>query len=269
MPSNYLFRTEVADERQRGQGRIAGRAAGGGAAAHQGRSAPRRRVLGRRRRVRDRGPLPAPRFSRFIRGPSKPGSSRATGTTRGSTSCRAARSTCGPTTRAASTSNSAATTCSWSRACTPTPSATCRRGCATGSKTTSRSWSRSRCSGSSTRACPHRRSCAPAWSSALAYRSTGWGAGLTVLIAMANLLPQLDARRPGARARARPHVRRARHGQSRASLRGRRARDAGGPGRPARELVPAVRRHPLGRRRGTHARDRAGGTGRGSATWRR
>ena len=66
------------------------------------------------------------------------------------------------------------------------------------------------------------------------YRSSGWGAGLTVLVAMANLLPQLDARRPGARARARAHVRRARHAQPRAALRGRRARDARRAGRPPR-----------------------------------
>ena len=37
------------------------------------------------------------------------------------------------------------------------------------------------------------RSCAPASTSAPATATTGWGAGLTVLVAMANLLPHLDA----------------------------------------------------------------------------
>ena len=99
------------------------------------------------------------------------------------------------------------------------------------------------------------RSCAPASSSARATGRPGWGAGLTVLTAMANVLPALDeadralalvhglafvSRDTRGRAAAVPARAVARHG-ARATL---------------AALVPPVRRHAVGRRGGTGARDR-------------
>ena len=98
-----------------------------GPAPHQGRHAAGRRVLARRpRRTRSRT---AARTwaSRSTRARSRPASSPATGTTPASTSCRAARSTCGPTTPAASTSSARRRRVRASRAPTPIRSATCRR----------------------------------------------------------------------------------------------------------------------------------------------
>ena len=69
--------------------------------------------------------------------------------------------------------------------------------------------------------------------------------------------PPARARRPGTRARARAHLRRARHAQPRAAVRRRGAGDAGSAGRPPRQLVPALRRHPVVGRGRAHARDRA------------
>ena len=101
------------------------------------------------------------------------------------------------------------------------------------------------------------------------YRAQGWGAGLTVLVAMANLLPHLDAD---------DHALALVHGlafvardtrEPRAALRGRGARDRGRADRTPRRLVPAVRRHPVVRRRRTHARDRARRARHGSPTSRR
>ena len=227
------------------------------APAHEGRDAARRGVLGRRRRVRDRRPLPAsrvPAASGHRRGRA---SSPATGTTRASTSCRAARSTCGPTTRVASTSTSAATTCSCARACTPIPSVICRRACATGSKTTSRSSSRSRCSDCSKPACPRRRSCAPAWSSA---RATAARVGVRA--------SRCSSRWPtcSPSSTADDHALALVHGLTFVArdTRNHAPRFAVGPletqaraGRSPRELVPALRRHALVGRGRAHARDRA------------
>ena len=88
---------------QAGAGRDARRAAEGGHAAHQGRHRARRGVLARRRRRTRSRTGARTSASRSTRARSRPASSPATGTTPASTSCRAARSTCGPTTRAAST----------------------------------------------------------------------------------------------------------------------------------------------------------------------
>ena len=152
-----------------------------------------RRVLARRRGVRDRGPVPAPRL------PAPPGHGR--GRTRhvplaprplrsrvglharpvGRRRPRLRRPTC------------ATATCSCGRVPTTIRSGTCRRGCATGSKTASRSSIAKSVLGlldagvSRGRHRAHRRRVRHA------YRGAGWGAGLTVLVAMANLFPHLDA----------------------------------------------------------------------------
>ena len=55
-------------------------------------------------------------------------------------------------------------------------------------------------------------------SSAAANREAGWGAGLTVLTAMANVLADLDAGRPGPRPRPRTGLRVARHPRPRAPV---------------------------------------------------
>ena len=107
------------------------------------------------------------------------------------------------------------------RAPTPTRSAISKRACATASRTTSRSSSPSRCSGCSTRTSAAAEIVRTGVEFGTAYRDTGWGAGLTVLVAMANLLPHLDPDDRALALVARPRVRRARHAQPRAALRGR------------------------------------------------
>ena len=87
------------------------------------------------------------------------------------------------------------------------------------------------------------------------YRRGGWGAGLTVLVAMANLLPHLDDGRPRARAHARARLRVARHEQSTAAVRPRSARRRR-RSRPSRRVVPPLHRDPVVRRRRTFARHR-------------
>ena len=73
------------------------------------------------------------------------------------------------------------------------------------------------------------------------YRDDGWGSGLTVLVAMANLLPMLD---PADRPLALVHgagLRHPRHPRPRAWF-PMPALGHGVPTRPGRELVPALRR---------------------------
>ena len=137
-------------------------------------------------------------------------------------------------------------------------SGTCSSACATASRTASRSSSRSRCSGCSKPASARPRSCAPASTSAHATAPTGWGAGLTVLVAMANLLPHLDADRPRARARARRspssaatprgHAPRFADRAARAPTtladRPARATGTGASSRPARRTPPSARSRP-------------------------
>ena len=80
-----------------------------------------------------------------------------------------------------------------------------------------------------------------------AYRDAGWGAGLTVLVAMANLMADLDE---GDRALALVHGLSfvlARHPQPPAAVRDRPASGGGHRDRPPGRLVPTVHRHPLER----------------------
>ena len=81
--------------------------------------------------------------------------------------------------------------------------------------------------------------------------------------------PSLDARRPRAGARARARVRRPRHPQPPAALPAAPVRRLGGRssahGRPARLVVPPLRRDPLGRLGRARAHHRARRTGRDSA----
>ena len=111
--------------------------------------------------------------SRCTRARSRPAWSRATGTTPASTSCRAARSTCGPTTRTASTSSSRGDDVFVDARARRDP----RRAPAAAAAQrprggTSRSSSPSRCSACSKPACRRPRSCAPASSSVHATAAT-------------------------------------------------------------------------------------------------
>ena len=198
-------------------------------------------------RVRDRGPLPAPRL------PAAPGHGR--GRARHLPLAprplrprrRAARSTSGPTTPAASTSTVDGDDVFVARPRRRRSGRrTSSRGCATASRTASRSSSPSRCSACSTPASPardraHRRRVRHA------LPRRGLGRRPHRARRDGQRAPPPRPRRPRARARARPRVRRARHAQPRAAL----------PGRPARRrddvpvdrlarVVPALRRHPLG-----------------------
>ena len=89
----------------------------------------------------------------------------------------------------------------------------------------------------------------------LANRAAGWGSGLTVLVAMANVLPAPRPRRPRPRARARAGLRGPRHAGPPAALPDRSARPGRGAGRAPGGVVPALRRHALGGRRRAGAGD--------------
>ena len=109
----------------------------------------------------------------------------------------------------------------------------------------------------STRACPASEIVRTGVEFGTRYRSSGWGAGLTVLVAMANLLPQLA---PDDQALALVHgltfvARDTRNHAPRFAVGALETQD--GADRPPRRLVPPLRRHALVGRGRAHARDRA------------
>ena len=121
----------------------------------------------------------------------------------------------------------------------PAPTASRR-----GSSRASRSSSPRPCSGCSTAGVAPRRSCAPGSTFGTRYRQAGWGAGLTVLTAMANVLPHLDEA---------DHALALVHGLAFVSrdTRGRPPRfpllplRGAGPREPADVVVPPVHRDPI------------------------
>ena len=165
---------------------------------------PGRRVLARRRaRTRSRTAARTS-GSRSTREPSSRGSSPATGTTHASISSRAARSTCGPTTRAGFDVEIAdGDVFVRPRAETDVVGHLQRRLREGLEEDISLVMAKS-VLGLLDAGVDPGEIVRTGVEFGARYRESGWGAGLTTLIAMANLLPHLARRRPSARARTRP-----------------------------------------------------------------